>query len=204
MTPQPSLVDYAPLIVHFGHALDVTDEQFFQFCRVNRDLRIERRADGDVIVTSSAGGRTGARNAEITFQLRWWAQRDGRGVAFDSSTGFRLPNGAIRAPDAAWVPRSRLAPLAEEARERFLPLCPGFVIELRSPSDDLQALRDKMEEYRDNGTDLGWLIDSIDRRVHVYEIGRAAIELVSPSEVSGDPVLVGFVLNLTTIWEPGF
>jgi Uma2 family endonuclease len=201
MSFSPVVVDYAPLIVHWRPPADMTDDQFFEFCRINPDLRIERAADGEVIIMSPAGGRTGARNLEIAMQLGQWAKRDGRGVAFDSSTGFRLPNGATRAPDAAWVLRSRLDVLADETKERFLPLCPDFVIELRSPSDVLQALRDKMEEYRDNGADLGWLIDPLDRRVHVYAPDARPSELVNPAELSGEPVLPGFVLNLAAIWE---
>ena len=203
MTSSPIVVDYAPLIVHWRPPVDLTDDQFCEFCRINRDLRIERTANGDVVIMSPAGGRTGARNAEIAFQLQQWAKRDGRGVAFDSSTGFRLPNGAVRAPDAAWVLRSRLDALDDKAKERFLPLCPDFVIELRSPSDDLWTVRDKMEEYRINGARLGWLIDPLDRRVHVYATDAGPIDLVNPAEVSAEPVLPGFVLNLATIWEPG-
>ena len=180
----------------------MTDEQFFEFCQINRDLRIERTADGDLVIMAPAGARTSDRNAEITFQLRQWAKRNGQGVAFDSSAGFRLPNGAVRGPDAAWVERSRLDVLAEETKERFLPLCPDFVIELRSPSDALKTVQEKMEEYRANGARLGWLIDPMTRRVHIYERDTTPHELVSPSEVSAEPVLPGFVLNLSAIWEP--
>ena len=198
----PIVVDYAPLIVHWRPPAELTDDQFFEFCHINRDLRIERAANGDVVIMSPAGGRTGARNAEIAFQLQQWAKRDGRGVAFDSSTGFRLPNGAVRAPDAAWVLRSRLDVLDDKARERFLPLCPDFVIELRSPSDDLWTVRDKMEEYRINGARLGWLIDPLDRRVRVYAGDATPRELADATDLPADPVLPGFVLNLTAIWEP--
>lgn len=180
----------------------MTDEQLFEFCQINRDLRIERTADGDLIIMAPAGARSGARNAEITMQLVHWAKRDGQGLAFDSSTGFRLPNGAMRAPDAAWVLRSRLADISEQDKERFLPLCPDFVIELRSPSDGLKTVRDKMEEYRANGARLGWLIDPLTRRVHIYEPDVPASELMNAAEISADPVLPGFVLNLTAIWEP--
>lgn len=202
MTSAPVLVEYAPLIVHWRPAVDVTDEQFFEFCRINRDLRIERAADGDVVIMSPAGGRTGARNLEITVQLGQWTTRDGRGVAFDSSTGFRLPNGAVRSPDAAWVLRSRLDALADEAKDRFLALCPDFVIELRSPSDELRSLREKMEEYQANGARLGWLIDPATRSVYVYGSDAEPREVVNPAELSAEPVLPEFVLNLAAIWEP--
>jgi len=203
MSPSPIVVDCAPLIVHWRPPAELTDEQFFEFCRINPDLRIERATDGEVIIMSPAGGRTGARNLEIAMQLGQWAKRDGRGVAFDSSTGFRLPNGATRAPDAAWVLRSRLDLLADEAKERFLPLCPDFVIELRSPSDELLTLREKMDEYQANGARLGWLIDPMSRHVYVYTDDTAPREVVDPAELSDVSVLPGFVLNLSAIWEPG-
>ena len=180
----------------------MNDEQFFEFCRINRDLRIERTADGDLVILAPAGARTSDRNSEINMQLRQWAKRDDRGVAFDSSAGFRLPNGAVRGPDAAWIERSRLDALVDEAKERFLPLCPDFVIELRSPSDTLKAVQEKMEEYRANGARLGWLIDPMTRRVSIYTPNAPATELVNPAELSAEPVLPGFVLNLPPIWEP--
>ena len=180
----------------------MTDEQFYEFCRINRDLRIERTAAGNLVISPPAGGRTSNRNAEITFQLQQWAKRDGRGVVFDSSGGFRLPSGAVRSPDAAWVPKSRLHELRDEEKERFLPLCPDFVIELRSPSDAIGTLREKMAEYLANGARLGWLIDPVDRRVYVYSQGAAPRELLNPAEVSGYTVLPGFVLRLAEIWEP--
>jgi Uma2 family endonuclease len=202
MTASPILVDYAPLLVHLRPAVDMTEEQFFEFCQINRDLRIERSADGDLIIMAPAGARSGARNAEITLQLVQWAKQDGRGVAFDSSAGFRLPNGAVRGPDAAWVDRSRLDVLDDETKDRFLPLCPDFVIELRSPSDALKTVQEKMEEYRANGARLGWLIDPVTRRARVYTPDAPPRELVNPAELTGEPVLPGFVLNLTAIWEP--
>ena len=202
MSVSPVVVDYAPLIVHWQPPADLTDEQFLAFCRLNRDLRIERSVAGEVVIMAPAGGRTGDRNSEINMQLRQWAKRDGRGVAFDSSTGFRLPNGAVRAPDAVWVLRSRLDVLDDETKDRFLPLCPDFVIELRSPSDDLKTVREKMDEYQANGARLGWLIDPLARRVHVYGVGETPTELANPTELSAEPVLPGFVLSLTAIWEP--
>lgn len=197
-----TLIDYAPLVVHFGRTLDLTDEQFFEFCRINRDLRIERSADGSIIVMTPAGGRTGARNAKIAMQLGQWAERDGRGVVFDSSTGFRLSNGAVRAPDAAWILRSRLSAVPEELKDRFLPVCPDFVVELRSPTDELAALQAKMEEYRTNGARLGWLIDAESRCIHVYAQDAAPRQVTGATELSGDPVLPGFVLHLVPIWQP--
>ncbi len=155
------------MVLHTRPALEMDEEQFFEFCQLNPDLRIERNAEGDLEIMSPAGGRTGNRNAGITAQLWTWALGDGTGAAFDSATGFILPNGAVRAPDAAWVRMSRLQELTEEQQEQFLPLCPDFVIELRSPSDRLRAVQAKMREYIANGAVLGWLIDAPNRRVYV-------------------------------------
>ena len=182
---------------------DMTDEQFLDFCVQNRDHRIERTVEGKVIVMSGTGGETGNRNIEISTQLNFWARRDGRGVAFDSSTGFRLPSTAIRAPDASWVTRSRLAQLTKTQKTRFIPLCPEFVIELLSPSDRLAEVKLKMNEYMANGSELGWLIDPPARRVTVYR--RDGIEtLKGPTHVEGEGPVAGFVLDLKYIWEPGW
>jgi Uma2 family endonuclease len=137
-------------------------------------------------------------------QVGTWANAEGSGVAFDSSTGFELPNGATRSPDVAWVRRTRLAALTAEQKERFLPLCPDFVIELLTPSDSIQMTQEKMGEYIANGVELGWLIDPAQRRVSVYRPGAAAETLDNPSRLSGDPVLPGFVLDLAAVWDPGF
>lgn len=147
------------------------------------------------------GTETGDRDSEINMQLRLWAKRDGTGVAFGSSTGFILPNGAVRSPDASWVVRSRWTSLTAEQRRRFAPLCPDFVVELRSPSDSLRALQDKMQEYMNNWARLGWLIDPEQRRVYVYRPGASVQELENPEKVSGEPVLPGFVLDLREVWR---
>lgn len=191
-----------PLEVELGERLPRSDEELFEFCARNPELRVERTAQGDLIVMTPAGWASGHRSAEIVRTLTAWAATDGKGWASDSSAGFVLPNGAMRAPDAAWVLRSRLAPLSQETKERFLPLCPDFVVELRSPSDRLPDLQAKMEEYRDNGARLGWLIDPQERRVHVYRPGRPAEVLEDPAEVSGDPELPGLVLDLGPVWQP--
>jgi Uma2 family endonuclease len=148
------------------------------------------------------GWEAGSQNAEITFQVQAWARGDQTGVATDSSTGFKLPNGATRSPDAAWVRRARLAGLTREQKQKFLPLCPDFVIELRSPSDNLRAVLAKMQEYLDNGAQLGWMIDPLTRRVHVYRPQHPPEILEAPSTISADPVLPGFGLDLRKIWEP--
>lgn len=146
------------------------------------------------------GGRTGRRNFSLTGQLFAWATADGTGVGFDSSTGFRLPNGAERAPDVAWVPRERWDGLSDEEQEKFPPLCPDFVIELLSKSDDLADLRDKMQEYMDNGARLGWLIDPFERRAYVFRSDRPVETLDDPPRLLGDDVLPGFVLDLRSVW----
>ena len=193
-----------PVVLHTRPALDMSDEQFFEFCQLNRDWRIERTAEGDLIIMAPAGGETGTRNAFLTTFLTSWALQDGTGMPFDSSTGFNLPNGATRSPDAAWVKRSRLATLTPEQKRQFLPLCPDFVIELRSASDRLKTVQDKMQEYIDNGAQLGWLIDPLDRRVSISRPGVEVECLDNPATVAGGPELPGFVLDLKAIWELSF
>ena len=183
-------------------AIDLTDDEFFALCQLNRDLRLERTAEGEIIIMPPTGWMTGDRNAEIVRQLRNWAKTEGSGVATDSSTGFQLPNGADRAPDAAWVLRSRLAAFTAKQKEKFLPLCPDFAIELLSPTDTLAKTQAKMAEYMENDAQLGWLIDPENRQVHVYRPRRAVVVLENPSDISGDPELPGFVLDLREIWAP--
>jgi Uma2 family endonuclease len=181
----------------------MTDDEFFEFCGQNPEYRIERTAEGRIIVMSGTGGKTGNRNALLTWELSGWALKDKHGVAFDSSTLFRLPNGAMRSPDASWVPRSRLTALTPSQKERFLPLCPDFVIELTSPSDRLPAAREKMDEWMANGCQLGWVIDVKSRCVYIYRPDGVEV-LQSPAEVTaGDPVS-GFTLHLQAIWDPGW
>ena len=167
-TRSVSAVQTQALVIHLRPVVEMSDDQLHDFCRINRDLRIERTASGDLLIAPPAGGATGARNAEITYQLGAWARTNTHGVVFGSSTGFVLPNGEMRAPDAAWVERSRLARLTREQKEKFLPLCPDFVVELCSPTDDIADQKTKMEEYLAAGARLGWLIDPYSRRVHVY------------------------------------
>lgn len=194
----------ARLVLRLRPAIDVTRDQFFQFCQLNREVAIERNDAGDIEIMAPAGGETSARNARLIAELFRWADRDGSGVAFDSSAGFELPNGAVRSPDAAWVARSRLAPVAAERGRRFLPLCPDFVAELASPSDSVVALQLKMEEYRANGARLGWLILADQGLLIVYHSDGAVERLTEPSAIAGDPVLPGFLLQLTPIWASPF
>ena len=193
-----------PIVLNFEPVLQLDDNQFFEFCQINQAVRIERAATGEVLVMPPAGGETGNRNLTISMALGLWAKRDKSGVAFDSSTGFNLPNGAMRSPDAAWVLRNRLTSLTPEQKRKFLPLCPDFVIELQSPSDTLEGLQGKLQEYIDNGAQLGWLIEPDTHSVYIYRPGQEPEHLQSPGYVNGDPVLPDFVLDLTDIWEPGF
>ena len=181
--------------------IHLTDEQLYQLCQTNRDVKFERTAAGELIVMPPTGGETGDRNAEITFQLRAWNKRTELGKTFDSSTGFKLPNGANRSPDAAWIRLERWEGLTPEQRRKFPPLAPDFVVELRSATDDLKSLQDKMQEYRDNGVRLGFLIDPQNQRVEIYRLGRDVEVLESPTSLSGENLLPGFVLDLSQIWH---
>lgn len=204
MNPTAPIEGPRALTLHLAPVLRLDDDQLFELCQRNRDLRIEREATGDLILMTPAGGMSAYRGAQILAQLTRWAECDGRGETFDSSCGFILPSGAMRAPDAAWVERSRLVAVPADSRERFLPLCPDFLVELRSPSDRLADLQAKMEEYLDNRARLGWLIDPPSREVHVYRPHQAIEVLGEPGSITGDPELPGFVLQLARIWEPGW
>lgn len=179
----------------------LTDEQFFRLCQDNPELRFELTAQGELIVMPPTGSETGWRNSKFNQRLANWTEVNGEGLAFDSSTGFILSNGAKRSPDAAWVRRERWRALTPEQRREFAPLCPDFVMELRSPTDSLFALQEKMQEYIDNGARLGWLIDPIEKRVFVYRPGQPAEALDNPTSLEGDPVLPGFVLSVQELWE---
>jgi len=189
-----------PLVVRFRPVIELSEEEFFEFCQLNGELRIERNAKGALLLMPPAGGSTSWRNADITAQLVNWAKRDGRGIPFDSSGGFRLPNSAMRAPDAAWILRSRWNQLPKNEQDVFAPICPDFVLELRSPSDTLRSLQLKMQEYLETGARLGWLIDPIGGRAYIYRPGKPVARLDRPDTISGDPELLGFVLDLREIW----
>jgi Uma2 family endonuclease len=188
-----------PLVLEMKTAdIHLSDEQFYRLCQVNRDLRLERTAEGKLIIMPPTGWETGNRNSKLNQRLANWADVNGQGLVFDSSTGFILPNGAIRSPDAAWVTRSRLETLRPDPN-RFLPLCPDFAIELRSASDDLNTVRAKMQEYLKNGMQLGWLLNPYDQQVEIYRMGQPVEGLKSPAELSGEMVLPEFVLQLDGI-----
>ena len=178
----------------------LTDDEFFHFCQQNRDLRIERTCEGEVIIMSPTGTRTGLRNSEINFQLQSWNKQRQAGYVFDSSTGFKLPNGSERSPDASWVSREKWEALSSEEQEKFAPLCPEFVVELKSPSDLLPTLRDKMEVWMSNGCRLGWLIYPELETVFIYRADGSRDELHDfGHSVSGEDVLPGFELDLSAL-----
>jgi Uma2 family endonuclease len=188
------------LTIDFPAIAQMTVAQFYEFCLANRDLRIERTASGEVIIMPPAFSDTGNRNFNIAAQLGAWTEQDRTGIGFDSSAGFTLPNGATRSPDASWIKLERWNALTEDQKASFAPICPDFVIELRSSSDTLTRLRDKMQEYIANGVSLGWLIDRKNRTVQIYRPDREPELLENPETVSGDPELPGFVLRLAKIW----
>lgn len=181
--------------------LALTDEQFYQLCQVNRDLRIERSAKGELIIMPPTGGETGNRNIEISFQLQAWSRQNNLGIAFDSSTCFKLPNGAERSPDASWVRSEKWNSLSDEQKRKFPPLCPNFVLELRSETDALKPLQEKMQEYMDNGASLGWLIDPKMKQVEIYHAGKEVEILTNPDQLLGEDILPGFVLNIKPIFS---
>ena len=189
-----------PMTFHLPSLAHMTLEEFYELCQANPELHIERTATGEVIVMPPTFSDTGNRNGRVNQQLFNWSDQDGTGEAFDSNTGFTLPNGATRAPDAAWIKRDRWNTLTDEQKASFAPICPDFVVELRSASDTLTSLQEKMQEYIDNGTSLGFLIDRKNRTVHIYRPNRSPEILQDPETVSGDPELPGFVLKLAKIW----
>jgi len=198
------LIERSSVLLHMRPVFEMNDEKFEEFCRINRDLRIEMTAEGDLVIMPPTYSRTGNRNFKLTVQFGLWAERDGTGAGFDSSTAFVLPNGAKRSPDVSWIRKARLATLTDEQKNKFLPLCPDFVLELRSASDSFAELQAKMREYIENGAQLGWLLDPSTRIVYVYRPDRAVEQIEDAETVAGDPVMPGFVLNLRQIWEADF
>ena len=196
-------VEAEPFVIKFKPLTEMTDEQFEQFCALNDVLRIERTSKGEIILMPPTHGYTGNRNADITIELGIWARADNTGSYYDSSTGFKLPNGALRSPDASWISNSHLEALTPEQRSGFFAICPDFVIELRSSSDSLSMLQDKMQEYIDNGARLGWLIDPLASpgRVYIYRPNVEVEVMEGVNSLSGEPELTGFTLNLERIWN---
>ena len=186
------------LVLNFGK-VGLTEEQFFQLCSDNRDLRMELTAQKELIIMAPTGLKSGWRENILSTELTNWARKDGRGVVLNASAGYVLPNNAIRAPDASWVLRERLDVFSDAALEKFGHLSPDFAAEVISPSDIVAEVQDKMAEYIANGVRLGWLIDPYEARVYIYRPGSVEC-LENPTSISGDPVLPGFVFKVSEIW----
>lgn len=199
-TNLPVATEIIPIVLQLEPVIAMTDDQFYQFCQLNRDLCIERNASGELVIMPPTGAETDRCNFDIIVQLGIWVKQDGTGVGFGSSGGFTLPNGAVRSPDAAWIKRTRWEAIPLELRKKFAPICPEFVIELRSETDNLRILQDKMQEYIDNGTQLGWLIDRKQRQVFIYRPNAVVEVLNNPETLRGEPLLPGFSLDLSQVW----
>ncbi|HSF73824.1 MAG TPA: Uma2 family endonuclease [Microcoleus sp.] len=189
------------ITLNLNSLIKLTSEQFYQLCEDNPDLKLERNANGELIVMPPTGGETGRSNSKFNLQIGLWNEQTELGEAFDSSTGFTLPNKADRSPDASWVEKSRWEALTPQQREKFIPLCPDFAVEILSPTDSLKKTQEKMQEYMENGCRLGWLINRKKREVEIYRPGQDVEVLQSPLTLSGENVLPGFVLNLQKIWN---
>ena len=189
------------VILQIPQSLKFTDDKFVEMVAANQDLRLELSAQGELSIMSPTGGETGDRNLELGGQVWFWNRQNGLGKAFDSSTGFKLPNGATRSPDVSWIKIERWNALTPEQRKRFLPLCPDFVVELVSESDDLADTQAKMREYIANGLRLGWLINPKNKQVEIYRPNQEIEVLQSPANLSGEDVLPGFILDLQPIFS---
>ena len=203
MQVETALVDssFLPIVLDFRDVLEkISDEEFESFCRHNPDVEIELTKEGELVIMPPTGGRTGIRNFSLIVVFGNWLEKDKTGVGFDSSTVFKLPNGAKRSPDLSWIKNERWEKLTDKEQEKFPPLCPDFVVELRSPSDSLINLQNKLSEYIENGAALGWLIDPLEKKVHVYRSDAETEILDNPKQVSGEPLLNMFVLNVRKLW----
>ncbi len=181
-------------------ALKFADEEFEQLVAANQDLRLELSSSGELVIMSPTGGETGNRNLDLSGQLWLWNRQAELGKAFDSSTGFKLPNGATRSPDVSWIKQEKWEALTPKQRKKYLPLCPDFAIELVSESDDLADTQAKMREYIDNGLRLGWLINPQKKQVEIYRLNKDVEVLNSPKNLSGEDILPGFILDLANIF----
>lgn len=199
--PPRTTDEILPIVLKLRPLIDLSEKEFAAFCEQNPEVRIERRCTGELEIMAPVKGYAGNHEAEVVMQLGIWTRRDDSGVFFGPSAGFTLPNGAMRAPDASWISKARLAELTPEDEDSFMPICPDFVVELRSTTDSLGVLRNKMEEYTENGVRLGLLIDPLERRVHVYRPDEPVLVYEDPETVSADPELPGFILNMRDIWE---
>ncbi len=187
--------------INFNAIAKITDDQFYELCRENPDVKFERNAQGKIIIMAPTGGETGSCNSEINADFVIWNRQTKLGICFDSSTCFKLPSGANRSPDVSWIKQERWDALTPEQKQKFPPISPDFVLELMSPTDSLKDTQDKMQEYMNNQVKLGWLINRKTRRVEIYRQGQEIEVLESPTQLSGEDILPGFVLNLQTVWK---
>jgi Uma2 family endonuclease len=187
------------IVLNLEPILSMTEERFIQLCQANPEAKLELTDKGELVIMPPTGGKSGNRNIKLSARLERWTEEDRSGIAFDSSTLFKLPSGAFRSPDAAWISLERWNDLTPQQQETFPPICPDFVVELRSPSDSLTQLQEKMREYLANGIRLGWLIDPQNQRVEIYRPQRETEILTRPDSLSGEAVLSGFVLDLKGI-----
>jgi Uma2 family endonuclease len=195
--PREWPADLEAMVVRLGPLQRaMTDDEFFEFCGLNRALRIEMTKEGEMIVMVPTGSEGGNRSFNFTVAFGMWALQDGTGIGFDSSTGFKLPNGAKRSPDLSWIQTARWEAIPEEQRKKFAPICPDFVVDIRSETDSLEILKEKMEEYIANGALLGWLIDPLEKNVYLYPPNAPVKVLNPPKTISGEPLLKGLKLNL--------
>jgi Uma2 family endonuclease len=190
-----------PLPLRFRPETPMNDEELMRFCAANDALRVERDANGEILVMTPAGGKTSRMNSRITRLLDEWAEADGRGVAFDSNGGFTLPDGSMRAADAAWVELKKWESLSARDQERYAPICPDFIIELRSPSDSLPELKEKMGHWLANGAQLAWLIDPEQRTIFIYRSGEQPEILACPTSIQGSGPVAGFELVMARVWD---
>ena len=195
-------VGHAPFIIRFEPVIEMTSELFEQFCALNDEMRIELTAEGLIEIMPLLKGDAGAKEADLVIDLGIWARANGEGRVFGPNGTFTLPSGAVRMPDASWVSNARYDALTDEEKNDYTPLCPDFVVELRSRSDRLSVLQAKMEEYIANGARLGWLLDPLQRQAHIYRPNAQSEILENPESISADPELPGFTLDLNPIWEP--
>lgn len=196
-----SFIPMTAITVNLNPIIKLTDDQFYQLCRANPEVKFERNAKGEILIMSPTGGETGNCNFEIGMEFGIWNRQHKLGVCFDSSTCFKLPNNANRSPDVAWIKKDRWDALTPEEKAKFSPIAPDFVLELISPSDSLPETQTKMQEYINNGVKLGWLINPKMRQVEIYRLGKPVEILAEPTELSGEDILPGFILNMSTVWD---
>jgi Uma2 family endonuclease len=190
----------ASIVLNLTPFVELSDDQFYQLCQNHRDLKFERTAQGELVIVTPVGGEGGSREADLIGDLVYWNRRTQLGKVFSSSTCFKLPNGADRSPDAAWVTLERWNQLTPEQQKKFPPICPDFVIELRSESDTLESLQQKMQEYLSNGLRLGWLVNPQKRQVEIYRANQDKQVLENPKQLDGEDVLPDFVFELSLVW----